>query len=143
MESTGVHWSPVDSTWTPWGMVKYCKESVSVIIPKPGKPSYSVPKAFRPIALLNTLGKLIEKMLSNRIQHDMIAYNIVQQIQTSSGGFVNDPLKMLVYTSHISSAQDGLEVSRLALSLLISLSSSCPSTMTLSWRSSGSKDFPH
>ena len=141
MESTGVHWSPVDSTWTPWGMVKYCKESVSVIIPKPGKPSYSVPKAFRPIALLNTLGKLIEKMLSNRIQHDMIAYNIVQQIQTSSGGFVNDPLKMLVYTSHISSVQDGLEVSRLALSPLISLSSSHPSTMTLSWRSSESKDF--
>jgi hypothetical protein len=41
------------------------KESVSVIIPKPGKPSYSTPKLFRPIVLLNTVGKLIEKMISN------------------------------------------------------------------------------
>jgi len=60
---------------------KHLKESVSVIIPKPRKPSYSAPKAFRPIALLNTLGKLIEKMLSNRIQHDMIAYDIVDPNQ--------------------------------------------------------------
>jgi len=60
---------------------KHFKESVSVIIPKPGKPSYSAPKAFRPIALLNTLEKLIEKMLSNRIQHDMIAYDIVDPNQ--------------------------------------------------------------
>jgi len=51
------------------------------MIPKPSKPSYSAPKAFRPIALLNTLGKLIEKMLSNRIQHDMIAYDIVNPNQ--------------------------------------------------------------
>jgi len=55
---------------------KHFKESVLVIIPKPSKPSYSTPKAFRPIALLNTLGNLIEKMLSNRIQHNMIAYNV-------------------------------------------------------------------
>jgi len=67
--------------------------------------------------LLNTLGKLIEKMFSNCIQHDMIAYDLVDPNQ--SGEFVNDPLKMLVYTSHISSIQDGLKVSRLALSPLI------------------------
>jgi len=40
------------------------KESVSVIIPKPGKPAYDTPKAFRPIVLLNTLGKLIEKIIA-------------------------------------------------------------------------------
>jgi len=60
---------------------KHFKESVLVIIPKPSKLSYSAPKAFRPIALLNTLGKLIEKMLSNRIQHDMIAYDLVDPNQ--------------------------------------------------------------
>ena len=52
------------------------KESSSVIIPKPGKPSYSAPKAFRPIVLLNTLGKLVEKMISNRIQFDAVALDI-------------------------------------------------------------------
>jgi len=30
---------------------RYFKESVSVIIPKPGKPAYDTPKAFRPIVL--------------------------------------------------------------------------------------------
>ncbi|PPQ93963.1 hypothetical protein CVT25_014802, partial [Psilocybe cyanescens] len=34
---------------------KHFKESMSVIIPKPNKPSYSAPKAFRPIVLLNTV----------------------------------------------------------------------------------------
>ncbi|RXW11212.1 hypothetical protein EST38_g14643 [Candolleomyces aberdarensis] len=51
---------------------KHFKESMSVIIPKLNKASYSTPKAFRPIVLLNPLGKLIEKMISNRFQHDMI-----------------------------------------------------------------------
>ena len=37
---------------------RHFKKSVSVIIPKPGKPAYNTPKAFRPIVLLNTLGKL-------------------------------------------------------------------------------------
>jgi len=43
---------------------RHFKELVSVIIPKPGKPAYDTPKAFRPIVLLNTLGKLIEKMVA-------------------------------------------------------------------------------
>ena len=60
---------------------RHFKESTSVIIPKPNKPSYSTPKAFRPIILLNTLGKLIEKMISNRFQHHMIKFDIVDPNQ--------------------------------------------------------------
>jgi hypothetical protein len=52
------------------------KESVSVIIPKPGEPSYSTPKLFRPIVLLNTLGKLIEKMISTWLQFDSVKFGI-------------------------------------------------------------------
>jgi hypothetical protein len=40
-----------------------------------------VPKAFRPIVLLNTLGKLVEKMISNRFQFDMIKYDLVDPNQ--------------------------------------------------------------
>jgi len=40
------------------------KESLLVIILKLGKSSYSTPKLFCPIVLLNMLGKLVEKMLS-------------------------------------------------------------------------------
>ncbi|RXW14702.1 hypothetical protein EST38_g11150 [Candolleomyces aberdarensis] len=60
---------------------KHFKESMSVIIPKLNKASYSTPKAFRPIVLLNTLGKLIEKMISNRFQHNMIKYDLVDANQ--------------------------------------------------------------
>ena len=51
---------------------RHFKESVSIIIPKPGKPVYDTPKAFRPIVLLNTLGKLIEKMIARWLQFDAV-----------------------------------------------------------------------
>ena len=43
---------------------RHFKEFVSVIIPKLDKPAYNTPKAFKPIVLLNTLDKLIEKMIA-------------------------------------------------------------------------------
>ncbi|CAA7267766.1 unnamed protein product [Cyclocybe aegerita] len=52
------------------------KELLLVIVPKPNKPSYAVPKAFRPIILLITFGKLIEKMIANRIQFDAVKHDI-------------------------------------------------------------------
>ena len=48
------------------------KAANTVIIPKPNKESYSTPKSFRPIVLLNTAGKLIEKVISNRLQFHMV-----------------------------------------------------------------------
>ena len=60
---------------------KRFKDLLLVIIPKPNKPSYSAPKAFRPIVLLNTLGKLIEKMISNWFQFDMIKFDLVDPNQ--------------------------------------------------------------
>ena len=48
--------------------LEYFKVSTTVIIPKPNKPSYDNPKVFCPIVLLNTLGKLIEKVIAERIQ---------------------------------------------------------------------------
>jgi len=43
---------------------RHFKELVSVIILKPGKPAYDTSKTFRLIVLLNTLDKLIEKMIA-------------------------------------------------------------------------------
>jgi len=56
---------------------KHFKDSILVIIPKPGKPSYSTPKSFRPIVLLKTIGKLIKKMISL----DMIKFDLVHPNQ--------------------------------------------------------------
>ena len=44
------------------------KDAISCIIPKPKKPAYNVPKAFRPIALLNTIGKLLTKVVAKHLQ---------------------------------------------------------------------------
>ena len=35
---------------------------------KPGKPDYTNPKAYRPIALLNTLGKALETIVAKRVR---------------------------------------------------------------------------
>ncbi|PPQ94891.1 hypothetical protein CVT25_004372 [Psilocybe cyanescens] len=75
---------------------KHFKESMSVIIPKPNKPFYSAPKAFRPIVLLNTVGKLIEKMLSNHIQFNGVASDVfypnqiggIRQRSTKDAGLI-------------------------------------------------------
>jgi retron-type reverse transcriptase len=59
----------------------YFKTSTSVIIPKPGKDNYSTPKSFRPIVLLNTMGKLIEKMLARRLQFESVKFDILHPHQ--------------------------------------------------------------
>jgi len=41
---------------------------MTVVIPKPNKQSYNFSKLFRPIVLLNTVGKLIEKVIGKRLQ---------------------------------------------------------------------------
>ncbi|KAJ3553844.1 hypothetical protein NP233_g12555 [Leucocoprinus birnbaumii] len=63
--------------------LSHFKESVLVIIPKLGKPTYSTPKSFRPIALLNTLGKLIGKMISTRLQFDYVKHEVFHPNQLS------------------------------------------------------------
>ncbi len=44
-----------------------------IIIPKPNKSLYDQPKAFQPIVLLNTLGKLIEKVIAERLQFTVMS----------------------------------------------------------------------
>jgi len=48
--------------------LSHFKSSNTVMIPKLNKNNYNSPKLFRPIVLLNTMGKLIEKAISNRLQ---------------------------------------------------------------------------
>ncbi|KAF8673474.1 hypothetical protein AX14_005390 [Amanita brunnescens Koide BX004] len=61
-----------NGVWPSW-----FKESTCVIIPKPNKPRYNVPKAFRPISLLNTMGKLLTKIIATRMQFDCLKYDIL------------------------------------------------------------------
>ena len=52
-----------------------------IVISKPNKSSYDSLKSFRPIVLLNTLGKLIEKVIRERLQFQVISNNFIHQSQ--------------------------------------------------------------
>ena len=54
---------------------------IMVIIPKPNKSSYDLPKSFYPIVLLNILSKLFEKMIGERLQFHSISNNFVHPCQ--------------------------------------------------------------
>ena len=53
------------------------KMSLSIIILKSNKVSYDTLKAFRPIVLLNMLGKLIEKVIGNKLQFQSILKDFI------------------------------------------------------------------
>ena len=55
------------------------KMSIMVIIPKPNKSVYDSLKVYHPIVLLNTIGKLFEKMIREHLQFHTIANNFVHQ----------------------------------------------------------------
>jgi hypothetical protein len=57
------------------------KASTTVVVPKPGKLLYDTPKSFCPIVLLNTLGKMFEKMLSNRLQFEAAEHGVLHPNQ--------------------------------------------------------------
>jgi hypothetical protein len=43
---------------------------VNVVVPKPAKKDKAAPKSYRPVALLECMSKLLEKMVNARMQHD-------------------------------------------------------------------------
>ena len=53
----------VDKGWyyTPW------KTFTTIVLRKPGKPRYDTPKAYRPIALLNTLSKVLTSIIAEQL----------------------------------------------------------------------------
>jgi len=48
-----------------------CKDAQIIPIKKPGKENSMEPSKYRPISLLNIGGKILEKLLINRINHHM------------------------------------------------------------------------
>ena len=61
--------------------LSHFKMSSSIIIPKPNKASYDSPKIFCPIVLLNMIGKLIEEVISKRLQFQVILKNFIHLCQ--------------------------------------------------------------
>jgi len=61
--------------------LSHFKISTTVVIPKLNKASYDSPKLFCPIILLNTIGKLFEKMIGECLQFHMVSNNFIHPCQ--------------------------------------------------------------
>lgn len=57
--------------YSPW------KSFTTVVLRKPGKPRYDVPKAYRPIALLNTMWKVLAAIVAEQLTYYSERYNLL------------------------------------------------------------------
>jgi hypothetical protein len=57
------------------------KEATVVVIPKPNKTDYSLAKAHRPISLLETMSKLMEKAVAKRFQYNIVKEGLIHTNQ--------------------------------------------------------------
>ena len=57
------------------------KQATVTVIPKPGKTDYTHAKAHPPISLLKTMSKLLEKIVAKRIQHKLVAHELIPTTQ--------------------------------------------------------------
>jgi hypothetical protein len=60
---------------------EHWKKSIIHPIVKPGKEGFSEVRKYRPISLINTGGKLLEKLLINRINHHLHTYKLLNRNQ--------------------------------------------------------------
>jgi len=57
------------------------KTSTTIVIPKPNKFTYDFPKLYRPIVLLNMIGKLFKKMIGECLQFHTISNSFIHHSQ--------------------------------------------------------------
>jgi ribonuclease HI len=63
--TTGIFTASINLGYHP----KRWRSAKIVVLRKPGKSDYSIPGAYRPISLLNTLGKLLEAVMARRLSY--------------------------------------------------------------------------
>ena len=95
-----------------------------IVIPKPNKSSYNHPKAFRPIILLNTLSKLIEKVIAERLQFIVTSNNFIHPSQLGGLKFKSTADASIALTHII---QSGWARGRATSSLAFDISQFFPS----------------
>jgi hypothetical protein len=61
--------------------LKEWKLATIMVIPKLGKEDYSLPKCYHPVALLECLRKLLEKIIAKRLTHDISALHLIPTTQ--------------------------------------------------------------
>ncbi|BAE66183.1 unnamed protein product [Aspergillus oryzae RIB40] len=80
------------------------KRARIVVLRKPGKPDYSAPGAYRPISLLNTLGKLLEAVMARRLSYWAEKYGLLPDTQFGGRPGRNTEQALLVLANAIDRA---------------------------------------
>ena len=85
----------VEKGWyfTPW------KHFTMVVLRKPGKTRYDIPKAYRPIALLNTMGKVLTAIIAEQLTYYTEKYALLPPLHFGGrpARTTNDAIHYLVY----------------------------------------------
>ena len=81
-----------------------------VVLRKPGKPDYSLPGAYRPISLLNTLGKLLEAVIAKRLSHLAEHHGLLPDTQFGGRPGRTTEQALLILTNAIDRAWHGQRV---------------------------------
>ena len=79
--------------FTPW------KAFTTIVLHKPGKPRYDTPKAYRPIALLNTMAKVLTSIIAEQLTFYSEKYQLLppQHYGGRPARTTTDAIHMLVY----------------------------------------------
>ncbi|GES66033.1 hypothetical protein ATETN484_0014000100 [Aspergillus terreus] len=56
---------------------RHFQVSVTMVLRKPGKSKYTEPKAFRPVSLLNTIGKALESVVAQRLSYAVERFQLL------------------------------------------------------------------
>jgi ribonuclease HI len=83
---------------------KRWKQARIVVLRKPGKPDYTVPGAYRPISLLNTLGKVLEAVMARRLSFWAETYKLLPETQFGGRPGRNTEQALLVLANAVDRA---------------------------------------
>ncbi|KAI3047626.1 hypothetical protein CBS147353_11740 [Aspergillus niger] len=80
------------------------KRARIVVLRKPGKADYTVPGAYRPISLLNTLGKILEAVIAKRLLHWAESHRLLPETQFGGRPGRNTEQALLVLANAVDQA---------------------------------------
>ncbi len=80
------------------------KRARIVVLRKPGKPDYTAPGAYRPISLLNTLGKILEAVIARRLSFWAETHKLLPDTQFGGRPGRNTEQALLVLANEIDRA---------------------------------------
>lgn len=107
--------------YEPW------KESITVILRKPGKPDYSAPKAYHPIALLNTTANLLSAIMADRTSYILETHELLPATHFGGrpGRTTEDSLHLLEST-----VRNAWRQGKVASALFLDIEGAFPNTVT-------------